>query len=81
VAKEFVAVLGHRRRARRRRPGDQLERLNDFDVLCGDAYPAIRRLWDSAWSEFGPFLDYAVEIRRVIYSTNATESLNARIPP
>ncbi len=37
----------------------------------------IRR-WDSAWAEFIPFLDYDVEIRRVICSTNAIESLNAR---
>jgi transposase-like protein len=58
---------------------DAKERLNDFDVLWGERYPAIRRLWDSAWTEFVPFLDYAVEIRRVIYSTNAIESLNARM--
>ncbi|GAB3400401.1 hypothetical protein GCM10027569_04120 [Flindersiella endophytica] len=31
-----------------------------------------------AWSEFVPYLDYDVEIRRVIYSTSAVESLNAR---
>ncbi len=31
-----------------------------------------------AWSEFVPFLDYDVEIHRVICSTNAVESLNAR---
>lgn len=36
------------------------------------------RLWDNAWAEFIPFLDYDVEIRRVICSTNAIESLNAR---
>jgi transposase-like protein len=58
---------------------DARARLDDFDVLWGDKYPAIRRLWDSAWSEFVPFLDYSVEIRRVIYSTNAIESLNARM--
>ena len=58
---------------------DARQRLDDFDVLWGDKYPAIRRLWDSAWSEFVPFLDYAVEIRKVIYSTNAIESLNARM--
>jgi transposase-like protein len=40
--------------------------------------PAITRLWENAWSEFVPFLDYDVEIRRVICSTNAIESLNAR---
>jgi transposase-like protein len=58
---------------------DARARLDDFEVLWGDKYPAIRRLWDSAWSEFVPFLDYSVEIRRVIYSTNAIESLNARM--
>ena len=36
------------------------------------------RLWDNAWEEFIPFLDYDVEIRTVICSTNAIESLNAR---
>jgi len=35
-------------------------------------------LWENAWSEFIPFLDYDIEIRRVICSTNAIESLNAR---
>jgi putative transposase len=52
-----------------------------FDELAGkwgDRYPAVVRLWDNAWSEFIPFLDYDVEIRRVICSTNAIESLNAR---
>ena len=44
----------------------------------GAQYPAIIRLWENAWSEFVPFLDYDVEIRRVICSTNAVESLNAR---
>jgi putative transposase len=58
---------------------DARARLDDFDVLWGERYPAIRRLWDSAWTEFVPFLDYSVEIRRVIYSTNAIESLNARM--
>ena len=32
------------------------------------------RLWRAAWAEFIPFLDYDVEIRRVICSTNAIES-------
>ena len=52
-----------------------------FDELTekwGQRYPAAIRLWDNAWSEFIPFLDYDVEIRRVICSTNAIESLNAR---
>ena len=53
-------------------------RFDDFDEKWGKPYPAISRLWRNAWSEFIPFLDYDVEIRRVICSTNAIESLNAR---
>ncbi len=44
----------------------------------GKRYPAIIRLWNNAWVEFIPFLDYDVEIRRIICSTNGIESLNAR---
>ncbi len=44
----------------------------------GRKYGAIIRLWENAWEEFIPFLHYDVEIRRVICSTNAIESLNAR---
>jgi putative transposase len=52
-----------------------------FDQLAetwGQRYPAIVRLWATAWEEFIPFLDYDIEIRRVLCSTNAIESLNAR---
>jgi putative transposase len=44
-----------------------------FDELAerwGGRYPAIIRLWESAWEEFIPFLDYDVEIRQVICSTD-----------
>lgn len=57
---------------------DAQGRLDEFHDRWGDKYPAIRTLWANAWSEFVPFLDYSPEIRRVIYSTNAIESLNAR---
>jgi putative transposase len=54
------------------------ERLTEFNAKWGKQYPAISKLWENAWNEFIPFLDYDVEIRRVICSTNAIESLNAR---
>ncbi|RMB71943.1 IS256 family transposase [Rhodococcus sp. SBT000017] len=54
------------------------ERFTEFAGKWGDQYPAIVKMWDNAWSEFVPFLDYDVEIRRVICSTNAIESVNAR---
>ncbi len=57
---------------------DAQVRLDEFHDTWGDRYPAIRTLWSNVWAEFVPFLDYSPEIRRVIYSTNAIESLNAR---
>lgn len=51
------------------------ERFTDFTEKWGARYPAITQLWENAWSEFVPFLDHDVEIRRVICSTNAVESL------
>ncbi|WP_414731597.1 IS256 family transposase [Williamsia sp.] len=54
------------------------ERFVEFTAKWGGQYPAIIRLWDNAWTEFIPFLDYDVEIRRIICSTNAIESINAR---
>jgi transposase-like protein len=42
-------------------------------------YPATIKLWENAWAEFVPLLSFDVEIRTVICSTNAIESVNARI--
>src|SRR3954471_12341918 len=55
------------------------ERFGEFQDAWGRKYPAIIRLWESAWAEFVPFLSFDVEIRTVICSTNAIESVNARI--
>ena len=55
------------------------ERFGEFAQEWGARCPAIVRLWDNAWAEFVPFLAFDPEIRRVICSTNAIESVNARI--
>ena len=52
--------------------------LDDLAETWGTRYGAIIRLWQNAWEQFIPFLDYDVEIRKVLCSTNAIESLNAR---
>jgi len=52
--------------------------LEELTEKWGNKYGAIIRLWNNAWEEFIPFLDYDVEIRTVLCSTNAIESLNAR---
>ena len=56
-----------------------MERWLEFVEVWGNKYPAIVRLWEDAWAEFVPFLAFDAEIRRVICSTNAIESVNARI--
>lgn len=56
-----------------------LERFIEFTDTWGGKYPAIVRLWENAWAEFVPFLNFDTEIRKVICSTNAIESVNARI--
>jgi len=54
------------------------DRFDELAGKWGERYPAIIRLWQAAWPEFVPFLAYSPEIRKVIYSTNAIESLHAR---
>ncbi|WP_373318089.1 IS256 family transposase [Planotetraspora kaengkrachanensis] len=56
-----------------------LERFVEFADVWGGKYPAIVKLWQDAWAEFVPFLNFDTEIRWVICSTNAIESVNARI--
>jgi putative transposase len=52
--------------------------FEELEEKWGGRYPAIPKLWRAAWEQFIPFLDYDIEIRRVLSSTNAIESLNAR---
>ncbi len=53
--------------------------LETFEGQWGERYPAIIRLWRAHWSEFTPFLAFPPEVRRVIYTTNLIESMNARL--
>jgi putative transposase len=55
-----------------------LDRFAEFSATWEARYPAIVRLWTNAWAEFVPFLAFDIEIRTVISTTNAIESLNAR---
>ena len=45
----------------------------------GQRFPMIVKSWRSAWTHVIPFFAFPPEVRRVIYTTNALESLNARI--
>ncbi|MEZ5279000.1 MAG: IS256 family transposase [Acidimicrobiales bacterium] len=43
-----------------------------------DIYPAMIGSWENVWNEFVPFLEFPPELRKIIYTTNSIESLNAR---
>ena len=51
-------------------------RLQEFDEKWGTDYPTIVKSWRSNWARITPFFDYPPEIRRIIYTTNAIESVN-----
>ncbi len=51
-------------------------RLSQFEEKWDAAYPAIGQCWRRNWARLIPFFDHPPEIRRVIYTTNAIESLN-----
>jgi putative transposase len=53
--------------------------FKDLDTEWGRQYPGVIDVWRRAWNEFIPFLDYPVELRRVVYTTNAIESINFQL--
>ena len=50
--------------------------LDAFEEKWGEAYPSIGQSWRRNWPRVIPFFDYPPEIRKVIYTTNAIESVN-----
>jgi putative transposase len=47
--------------------------------LWGQKFPTVTASWRRAWSHVIPFFAFPPEVRRVIYTTNAIESVNARL--
>ena len=52
------------------------QRLDEFEEKWGQDYPSIVKSWRGNWARIIPFFDYPPEIRKVIYTTNAIESVN-----
>lgn len=50
----------------------------DFAERWREKYPAMIGSWETTWNEFVPFLEFPAELRKIVYTTNAIESLNAR---
>lgn len=53
--------------------------LDNFELEWGGQYPAIVDLWRRNWERFSPFLAFDAAIRKIIYTTNAIESLNYQL--
>jgi putative transposase len=57
-----------------------LDALGAFaDSNLGKKYPGAVAVWERAWDRFIPFLAFPPEVRRIIYTTNAIESLNYQL--
>jgi len=55
------------------------EALEAFSETWDDRFPSISRSWRDRWANVIPFFAYPPEIRKVIYTTNAIESINAQL--
>jgi putative transposase len=55
------------------------EELQAFSAQWDSRFPQISRIWKAHWANLTPFFDYPPEIRKVIYTTNAVESINAQL--
>jgi putative transposase len=53
--------------------------LDAFEERFGKKHPGVAKLWRTRWNEVVPFLAYPPEIRRILYTTNAVESLNFQL--
>lgn len=60
-------------------PDDAMDRLEAFDVEWGQKYPSIAASWRRNWEQVIPMFAYPPEIRKILYTTNAIESLNASL--
>lgn len=52
------------------------QRLAEFEEKWGKDYPPIGQSWRRNWDRIIAFFDFPPEIRRIIYTTNAIESVN-----
>ena len=57
----------------------ETELLAFADSPLGRRYPAAVATWENAWERFIPFLAFPPELRKIIYTTNAIESLNYQL--
>jgi len=75
--KERKQVAGDLRQIYRSATAEQAElALSEFSEQWDGKHPTISRMWQRNWARVTPMFEYPPEIRRVIYTTNAVESLH-----
>ena len=57
-------------------PEEAARQLDLFEEKWAGKYPSIAPAWRRAWTEVIPFFAFSAAIRKIIYTTNAVESLN-----
>jgi putative transposase len=56
-----------------------LHALDDFEAKWGKTHPAVVASWRRNWERVRPFFAFPNEVRRILYTTNAIESLNFQL--
>ena len=75
--KDRKAVAADLRRIYQAPTADQAAvALDAFEAIWGDKYASVAPAWRRAWEEVTPFFAFPPAVRKIIYTTNAIESLN-----
>lgn len=53
--------------------------LEAFEKKWSKRYPSVTKQWRNRWEEVVPFLAFPSELRKILYTTNAVESLNSQL--
>ena len=75
--KDRKEVVGDLKPIYKATTADEAERqLREFEEKWKKKYPAISRLWREHWERVIPFFAFPAEVRKIVYTTNAVESLH-----
>lgn len=80
VWKDYKMVAASLKRIYQSSTADEAkDELDALEKQWGEKYPSVVRIWHDNWDNIIPFFQFVPQIRKVIYTTNAIESLNMTI--
>ncbi len=75
--KDCRALVSALKRIYRSATADEVAReLDALEAQWGKPYPSVVRLWRNHWDNIIPFFQFMPAIRKIVYTTNAIESMN-----